>query len=142
MWAWGGLPGRGVSLVGGSPWQGRGVSLAGGSPWQTPLLTERQTPVKIQPCPKLRLRAVTRMHSSRMRTICCSGHLIGGVCPGGVSAWGCLPNGVSARGCLPGGSVCPGGCLSRRVCLPRGCLPVHPEGVHLPPADRVLDTRL
>ena len=43
----------------------------------------------------------TRMHSSRMRTICCSNHLLG-VCPGGGVCMG-----VSALGgvCL----VCPGG---------------------------------
>ena len=54
------------------------------------------------------------MHSSRMRTVHCSGRLggcllrEGGVCPGrvvfaqrGVCLGGCLP-----RGCLPGG-VCP-----------------------------------
>ena len=42
----------------------------------------------------------TRMHSSRMRTICSSNRLLGGVCPRR-----CLPGGVSARGCLPRG-VC------------------------------------
>ena len=42
------------------------------------------------------------MHSSRMRTIRCSGRLRG-VCLGR-----CLPRGVSAWGCLPRG-VCPGG---------------------------------
>ena len=41
----------------------------------------------------------TRIHSSRMRTVRCSGHLggvyLGGVGLGGVSAWGgCLPGGV------------------------------------------------
>ena len=49
----------------------------------------------------------TRMHSSRMCNICCSGRL---------GVWGCLP-----RGCLPGGSV-QGSCLPRG-CLPRGCTP-------------------
>ena len=34
---------------------------------------------------------VTRMHSSRMRTVRCSGRLLGGVYP-----WGRLPKGVSA----------------------------------------------
>ena len=56
------------------------------------------------------------MHSSRMRTVRCSGHLSGGgavLSAEGVSAWG---------GCLPmEGCVCPEG-----RCLPRG-------GVHLPP---------
>ena len=39
----------------------------------------------------------TRMHSSRMRTVGCSGHLLGG---GGMSAWGCLPGGLP-RGWTP-----------------------------------------
>ena len=51
---------------------------------------------------------ITRMHSSRMCTVRCSGRHLGGdvcqggclnrrgVCPGGVSAWG-----VFAWGCLP-----------------------------------------
>ena len=48
------------------------------------------------------------MHSSSMRTIRCSGRLMGGV----VSAQG---------GCLPGGCVCRGGCLPRGgVCLGGG----------------------
>ena len=56
------------------------------------------------------------MHSSRMRTVRCSGRRrMGGACLGGVclgvSAWGCL-----LRGCLPGG------CLPSR-CLPSRCLP-------------------
>ena len=58
--------------------------------------------------PSMQGQIQTRMHSSRMRAIHCSGCLhwgvcIGGVCPGGVSAWGCLPRGstqgrVSAQG--------------------------------------------
>ena len=60
---------------------------------------------------------LTRMHSSRMRTVNCRGHLPGGVFPGGsaqaVSAWG----DVCSEGCLPRRGVCPG------VCLPRGCTP-------------------
>ena len=53
---------------------------------------------------------VTRMHSSRMRTVHCSGRLGEGVsawvcvCLPGVSVWG----EVSARGegrCVPGGKV-------------------------------------
>ena len=67
----------------------------------------------------------TRMHSSRMRTVRCSNHLVGGggvVCPGGV----CLPGGCLLRGdvcpgwCLPGGMCLPGGVSSQGVCLPRG----------------------
>ena len=54
-----------------------------------------------------KLITTTRMHSSRMRTACCSGHLMAG-------------------GCLPAGVVCPGGCLPRGggvfFCL-RGYLP-------------------
>ena len=67
----------------------------------------------------------TRMHSSGMRTVRCSGRL-----PGGVSAWR-----VSARGGLPRGSLpsevsaCGGVSAQGRGCLPRG-------GVHLPPVDR------
>ena len=65
------------------------------------------------------------MHSSRMRTVRCSGCLGGclpkkGICLGGGV---CLEGVVSVRGgvCL-GGGVCPGGCT--------------------PPMDRFLDTRL
>ena len=60
------------------------------------------------------------MHSSRMRTVSCSGRLMGGGClPSGVSAWGCL-----SGGCLPrrGRGVCPGG-----VCLE---VSAGGEGVH------------
>ena len=84
----------------------------------------------------------TRMHSSRMRTVRCSGHR-GRVCVSqhalgrGVSAQGVSAQGVSAqgrcgvcpRGCLPGG-VWPGGCLpmgrgdlARGRVWPGGCLP-------------------
>ena len=66
----------------------------------------------------------TRMHSSRMRTVRCSGRrgkggmcLPRGVCLGrggcvypGVSARGCLPGSVRPGGCLPGGGVCPSAC--------------------------------
>ena len=49
----------------------------------------------------------TIMHSSRLRTIRCSGHR-------GVSAKGCLPGGCLPRECVcvPGGA-CTGGCLPR-----------------------------
>ena len=67
----------------------------------------------------------TRMHSSRMYTVRCSGRPCGaGVWPGrGCLPGGCLLRGVSVQGGVcPGGSVCPG-----VVCVcPRGCLP---EGV-------------
>ena len=61
----------------------------------------------------------TRMHSSRMRTVRCSGHV--------------GERGVYLRGCLPGGGVCrgEGGSVQGRW------------GVYLPsPVDRILDTRL
>ena len=74
----------------------------------------------------------TRMQSSRMRTVRCSGRLLGAGCQGGcvpggvpraVSAWGCLP-GVSTRRVCQGG-VClgGGGGVSAKGCLPRGCRP-------------------
>ena len=91
------------------------------------------------------------MHSSRMRTVRCSGRLMGG----GVFAQGVC---VCPLGDVCPGGVCPGGgeCLPRRwrvsaqegVCLeglPKWgwCMSVCPGGVHLPPpVDRVLDTRL
>ena len=81
------------------------------------------TLLKILPCPKLRLRAVTRMHSSRIHTIHCSGR-----------HGECLPVGVV---CLWGLSAC-GGCLPvGGVCLPSACW-----GTHLLPVDRILDTSL
>ena len=60
----------------------------------------------------------TRMHSSKMRTVRCIGHLGGRCLPGGVCFGGvCL-------GGLPRGSVCPGGVYPGGVCqgecLPRG----------------------
>ena len=56
------------------------------------------------------------MHSSRMRTVRCSSHLLGGggICAGGVFPGECLNRGVSTQG-----GVCRGGCLSRG-CLPGG----------------------
>ena len=54
----------------------------------------------------------TTVHSSRMRTVCYSFHLRGGVCPEGCLPRGCLPRGVclgvSAWGCLPWGLYLPG----------------------------------
>ena len=72
----------------------------------------------------------TRMHSSKMRTVRCSGHLGGRCLPGGgevVCLGGCLPRGSAqgqclSRGRLPGG-VCQGECLSRGVSSQGGCLP-------------------
>ena len=63
------------------------------------------------------------MHSSRMRTVRCSGHW--GMYPSMHWAGGCLP-GVSAGGSVCWGSVCWWGvCLgvSAQGVLPRGCLP-------------------
>ena len=57
------------------------------------------------------------MHSSRMRTIRCSGHL-GGCLSGVVCPGRCLPRGVSEQG-----GVCPGG-----VCLGGVCLGVSEQG--------------
>ena len=65
----------------------------------------------------------TRKHSSRMRTVCCSGRRRVGclprgcVCPGGVCLGRCLPGGVCLGGVWLGvrvclGGVCLGGCLS------------------------------
>ena len=56
----------------------------------------------------------TRMHSSRMRTICCSDRGVC-VCLWGSAQGGSLPRGSSSQGgCLPGG-VC-WGCLPGGVC--------------------------
>ena len=77
----------------------------------------------------------TRMHSSRIHTVSCTGRRWKGCLPcrgcllpvhagiclprrclsKGVSAWRCLSNGVSAKEGLP------------RRCLSRGCTPPHPE---------------
>ena len=67
-----------------------------------------------------KLYFITRMHSSRMRTVCSSSRLFGvGVCPErGV----CL--GVSSRGCLP-----IGGCVYSSMHW----------GRHPPPVDRMTD---
>ena len=62
---------------------------------------------------------LTRMHSSRLRTVRSSSHLLGeggrggGVCPGSVCPGSVCPGGlcVCPEGCLPTGGVCPGGCI-------------------------------
>ena len=64
----------------------------------------------------------TRMYSSRIRTVRCSSHLLGGGClPSRESAQGgCLP-GTSTQGGLPGGvsaqEVSAHGCISPGRCL-------------------------
>ena len=76
----------------------------------------------------------TRMHTSRMHTVCCRSHLLKeGDCPG-VSVQEVSGQGVPGqRGCLARGvfawwSVCLGGICQRGVypeegvCLGRGCL--------------------
>ena len=77
--------------------------------------------------------SVIRIHSSNMRTVRCSGHLVCVcVCVGGGSVLGELPRQVSALG-----GVYPGGCLPREgdVCLGRGmsaggvCQGVSAQGV-------------
>ena len=56
----------------------------------------------------------TRMHSSRMRTICSvsriprGGVLPGGCFPGGVLPGGCASLGMLPRGCVVGGGYLPG----------------------------------
>ena len=70
------------------------------------------TPVRSSIYPNTR----TRMHSSRMLTVHCSGRLRGwgwgGFLPGGVYPGGCLPGGcLPRRGCLPQGGSYPGECL-------------------------------
>ena len=61
---------------------------------------------------------ITRMHSSRMRTVRSSSRLLGGgICP--------------REGGLPKGGVCPGGCVS--------CIPVCNGANTPPPVDRMTD---
>ena len=67
----------------------------------------------------------TRMHSSRMRAVCCSGHLGGAdVC---LWSWGDV--------CLWSGGVHPPGRHPPGQTSPR---PVH-AAIHIPPADRIPD---
>ena len=75
---------------------------------------------------------VTRMHSSRMRTVHCSGGLGGGgVCQGGVCLRRCLPRG----GCLPRThrQTPPPWTHSPPHLTPRGRHPPGPTGRHHPP---------
>ena len=69
---------------------------------------------------------ITRMHSSRMRTVRYSGrHGVGGrVYP----STACTGQGVSARGCLPSGYLL-GGCLPRGVSAQGGVF-------HIPPSEQ------
>ena len=79
-----------------------------------------------------------RMHLSKMRTVRCSGRLMGeGVCPGyEVSAQGVSTRGVSTGGgwFLPRGFYqgvfCPGECLIRGVC-PGAVSARHPPREHI-----------
>ena len=96
----------------------------------------------------------TRMHSSRMHTVCSSGHILGRVylvlggvpgpggctCPGGVPGLGGVPG---PGGCtwsrgvyLPGGCTCPGGCTWSGGCTcPEGTwsgTPPSPVDRHTP----------
>ena len=76
---------------------------------------------------------LARMHSSRMRTVRCSGCVRGeSICPGVVYLGGVYPGGVSAQLSVQGvsaqvvsvhGGVCPGGVYSVST---RGCLPDTP----------------
>ena len=71
------------------------------------------------------------MHSSRIRTVRCSGRR------GGMSAWGvCAGGWVSARGISAQGGVYPSMHWVGRLSAP-----VH-AGIHPPPVDRILDTHL
>ena len=102
----------------------------------------------VLPFPRRRLHhIITRMHSCRMRTVCCSGcrgGRGGGTCnPACTGQVGCVSQHSLGRGCLLRGGVCPGGVCPRGVCqgwgvcpcgvsahvgcLPRGC--VCPGGV-------------
>ena len=67
----------------------------GGSPWQTPTVNRMTDRCKNITLATTSLQPVTRMHSSKMRAICCSGHL-SGVGGGGLPGGG-LPRGVCAQ---------------------------------------------
>ena len=86
------------------------------------------------------------MHSSRMRTVRCSGRRVMGegervprgsvsaqgecVCPGGCLCRGCLPRGCMPKGVSAQGGICPGVYMPGGV-YPGGCLPrvVSAQGV-------------
>ena len=84
-------------------------------------------------------------HSSRIRTVRCSGRRVGGrsplkgvVCPKRWSAQGGVcPGGMSAQGGVGPGGVCPERCLSRGLSAGGGlsawevAAPVH-VGIHIP----------
>ena len=76
---------------------------------------------------------LTRMHSSRMRTLRCSGHPGGvypsmhwGVCIPACTGQGCVYPSMhwAEGGCIPAhtgqGDVCPGVCVCPGGCLPGG----------------------
>ena len=114
---------------------------------------------------KITINLTTRMHSSRMRTVRCSGRRGGGgvcipactgqgVCIPVCTGWGGVSQHALGRGCLPRGVCAQGGCVCRGgVCLPRrgvyipaytGQGGVYPSACWdtPPPMNRILDTRL
>ena len=88
----------------------------------------------------------TRMHSSRMRTVRSSGHILeggrclpgGGLLRGGVSAPGVGVGRVCSGGCLLLGGVCSWGCLLLEGCLlpGRGGIPACTEADAPTPSPR------
>ena len=93
------------------------VDVGVGICYQISNLVARFVPVSV-------FKTLTRLHSSRMGTVCCSDRL---GWRGVVSARGCIRGRVSARWCLPMGVsarewVSAGGVSARGVCL-RGCTP-------------------
>ena len=128
----GGMPPSGGCFLPGGGWYPRGVLLSGGDASflgegvvsqhalrQTPPPVDRITDMsKNITLATTKLWPVTRMHSSRMRTVLSSAHLGGCVCPGESA------QGVSAQeeGCLPGGGVSAQGALQRIVCILLECI--------------------
>ena len=80
---------------------------------------------------------LTRMHSSRMRTVRCSGRL-----PGGGM---CLPSGVPAKQVPAWGNICPGGFPGGRKCVSqhalRQCIKCIPSPAHSQLCGRTTDLR-